>query len=251
MQESLRRHILALSVSGAVALVVAASIVLSMAATQLLTLALYGGAAPHFWRYMSIAVVVPAIVAGPVSWLIVHLLHEVDDARGAAVELAWTDELTGLLNRRRFIELAQRELDRAPRQRQPLAVAMLDLDDFKRINDDLGHQAGDRLLRVAAHSCMSALRASDLVGRWGGEEFALLLPDTDADTAQAAVERVRRAIETDSAAADHGRTMRCTASIGVVLMGTTGSRLEDLVGRADMAMYEAKRQGKNRVLLAA
>ncbi len=249
--ESLRRHVLRLPVFGAVALVVAASIVLSSAATMVMTVALYGGVAPHFWRYMSIAVAVPTVVAGPVSWLIVRLLQEVDVARGAAMELAWKDELTGLLNRRRFVKLAQRELDRAPRQHRPLAVAMVDLDDFKRINDELGHLAGDQLLRVAARSCVSVLRATDLVGRWGGEEFALVLPDADAATARAAAERVRQAIESACVAIGNGSAARCTASLGVVLMAPAGARFEDLVGRADEAMYEAKRLGKNRVRLAA
>jgi diguanylate cyclase (GGDEF)-like protein/PAS domain S-box-containing protein len=153
--------------------------------------------------------------------------------------LALTDELTGLANRRAWQQSLERELARARRHRQPLCVAMLDIDHFKRFNDAHGHQAGDRLLREIAQTWRAQLRASDILARYGGEEFALVSPAWPLTAATAVLARVR-------AATPRGQT--CSAGLAVF----TGSEsAEQLVARADAALYEAKAQGRDRTIVAA
>jgi diguanylate cyclase (GGDEF)-like protein/PAS domain S-box-containing protein len=150
--------------------------------------------------------------------------------------LASTDDLSGLPNRRRWQEELDREMARARRQGSPLCVAILDLDDFKAYNDAGGHQAGDRLLKLAANAWTAGLRATDMLARYGGDEFALLLPDCPLDEAFAVVERMRSATPGGA-----------TASVGVAY--TEGSeQTEALVARADSALFEAKRRGRNAVV---
>jgi len=153
--------------------------------------------------------------------------------------LALTDELTGLPNRRAWQESLERELARARRSGDPLCVAMLDLDHFKRYNDTHGHQAGDRLLREMAQRWRAQLRASDILARYGGEEFSLVFPPWPLEIAKMVLERVR-------AATPQGQ--RCSAGLAVY----DGSEsAEDLVGRADIALYEAKADGRDRIVVAA
>jgi diguanylate cyclase (GGDEF)-like protein/PAS domain S-box-containing protein len=152
--------------------------------------------------------------------------------------LALTDELTGLANRRAWQQSLERELARARRHGEPLCVAMLDLDHFKRFNDAHGHQAGDRLLREIAQTWRSQLRASDILARYGGEEFALVSPAWPLKAATAVLARVR-------AATPKGQT--CSAGLAVF----SGSEsAEELVARADAALYEAKAQGRDRTIVA-
>jgi diguanylate cyclase (GGDEF)-like protein len=161
------------------------------------------------------------------------------DMLGELERLARTDELTGLPNRRDWSERLPSELARAKRAMQPLCVAMLDLDHFKEFNDERGHQAGDRLLTEAAAAWGSVLRPYDVLARYGGEEFSLLLPDVEIEDAITLVERLR-------AATPAGVT--CSAGVAE----WDGSEdAETLVGRADAALYEAKRAGRNRVEAAA
>jgi diguanylate cyclase (GGDEF)-like protein len=153
--------------------------------------------------------------------------------------VARTDDLTGLANRRSWDEELPRELARAHRQRQPVCVAMLDLDRFKRFNDELGHQAGDRLLKEAAAAWRSELRTTDTLARYGGEEFAVLLPGCDPDQAVRLLERLR-------AATPAGQT--CSA--GVASWDGTEDAVA-LVARADVALYKAKSAGRDRVITAS
>jgi diguanylate cyclase (GGDEF)-like protein len=157
---------------------------------------------------------------------------------GRLAEMARTDELTGLPNRRAWEEHAPREISRARRDRTPLCVALLDLDHFKDYNDAKGHQAGDRLLKQAAAAWRRELRTTDLLSRYGGEEFALMLPGCDADQAIAIVERIRQATPEGQA---------CSA--GVAAWDGMESSFE-LFGRADAALYEAKRGGRDRAVWA-
>jgi diguanylate cyclase (GGDEF)-like protein len=152
--------------------------------------------------------------------------------------IARTDELTGLPNRRAWQEELARELPRSRRSGEPLCVAMLDLDHFKRYNDHQGHQAGDRLLKRVAGAWSSELRATDVLVRYGGEEFALALPGCGIDDAVATVERLRAVIPS-------GQT--CSAGIACWDGQERGSELLD---RADRALYEAKRSGRDRTVLA-
>ncbi len=160
------------------------------------------------------------------------------DMLGELERLARTDELTGLPNRRDWEQRLPTELARATRASQPLCVAMLDLDRFKKFNDERGHQAGDRLLSEAAGLWLSALRPYDVLARYGGEEFSLMLPDVEAKDAVVLIERLR-------AATPEGAT--CSAGVAEWDGEETAA---ELVGRADAALYAAKRGGRDRVEIA-
>jgi diguanylate cyclase (GGDEF)-like protein len=160
--------------------------------------------------------------------------------------LATTDSLTGIANRRHFIERGNEELERATRYRLPLAILLLDIDHFKQVNDSFGHPAGDKLLQVVAQTCQSSARHVDLAGRLGGEEFALLMPETSAIAANLAAERLRRAIAA-IAPAQSGVLHEITASFGVATLNAHDTSLDTLLARADAALYRAKDGGRNRV----
>ncbi|HWS56862.1 MAG TPA: GGDEF domain-containing protein [Pyrinomonadaceae bacterium] len=162
-------------------------------------------------------------------------------------ESARTDYLTGATNGRFFAELAEAEINRARRHGHPFTVAYMDVDNFKLVNDRLGHSAGDRLLRSVADTLRRQVRAIDVVARLGGDEFALLLPETDADAARTAVARVRRSL---LASARRGG-WPVTFSIGVVTFDEPPASVDELLRAADALMYEAKRLGKNSVRHAA
>lgn len=164
--------------------------------------------------------------------------------------LASTDPLTGLYNRRRFQEAIERELERARRYGHSLSLLVADLDHFKRINDQHGHAAGDRALQIFADVCRLNLRSLDAVGRMGGEEFAILLPETDADGALLAAERIRA--ETALFSAEEKDVPAFTVSIGVATLTERPAENEAgvadrLFARADQALYRAKERGRNRV----
>ncbi len=159
---------------------------------------------------------------------------------------ALVDGLTGLANRRSCEEALDTELTRAARFPAPLAVVVADLDDFKDVNDRFGHQAGDVVLREFAALLRENLRDIDVAGRWGGEEFLLLLPGTDLDGAVHVAERVRRALEARTLLSVDGAPIPVTSSFGVAAYPRSGSAAA-LFADADAALYDAKRHGKNRV----
>ena len=166
-----------------------------------------------------------------------------------------TDPKTGLLNMRGWREVAEREMSRANRDDQPCALLMVDLDHFKNINDTWGHPAGDDVLEYVAHALRSATRPSDVIGRFGGEEFVLLLPDADTAEAEAAGERIRQTIAelhvptTDKRGGPVAISER-TTSIGVAVYPVHADALDPLLQAADAAVYEAKEGGRNQVRLA-
>ena len=159
---------------------------------------------------------------------------------------ASTDELTQLANRRRFMEVLERERRRIDRFGGSLAVVLADLDDFKRINDRFGHQTGDAVLVMCAEVMRAELRDVDLPARIGGEEFAIVLPETDLDGAISLAERIRGSLGDRRLRVGHGRPLRVTASFGVAAQ--RAGEDADLLVLSDAALYRAKRRGKNRVV---
>jgi diguanylate cyclase (GGDEF)-like protein len=166
-----------------------------------------------------------------------------EDAR----RLATTDALTGLLNRRALLDGLHRECARSDRHSVPMSLLLLDVDHFKRINDEHGHAAGDAVLQAVARVLTSAARRSDYVARWGGEEFVVALPQTGDAGARIAAERLRRAVASMGVAVgDRGELVRATVSIGAASSGAPWS-IDALVAAADEAMYAAKARGRDRV----
>jgi len=165
------------------------------------------------------------------------------------IELSRTDGLTGLTNRRRFIEVFEREFSRARRHARPLACILIDLDHFKAINDNHGHLMGDQVLVVVAEALGRGLRDADVVARYGGEEFALLLPDTTLAGAEEVAARCLRQIRE---ARVEGVTRPITASMGVAALPREDvTKAEDLLREADAAMYRAKDAGRDRLMIAS
>jgi diguanylate cyclase (GGDEF)-like protein len=159
--------------------------------------------------------------------------------------LATTDVLTSLPNRRGFDLLAAQALQEAIRDKSPLSAMLLDLDHFKQLNDTHGHLAGDHVLRGFAQSLQSNLRQSDIICRWGGEEFILLLKDTGSSTARQLGEKIRQQTE-EQVFPFNGVNLRVTTSIGITELHGDDS-LDRLIARADRALYRAKQSGRNRV----
>jgi len=162
--------------------------------------------------------------------------------------LAVTDTLSGVLNRRGLFDRGQHEVNRALRFSTPLAAIMLDIDHFKHINDTYSHAVGDEVLRTLARVCQANLRSVDLIGRYGGEEFAILLPDTDADSARQVAERLRQAVADTPVIIPKGQ-VSFTVSLGVASLVVGTTTLAVLLDQADTAMYFAKRAGRNQVAL--
>ena len=170
-------------------------------------------------------------------------------------ELQWklekearTDPLTGCANRRHFLELAEHELARARRYAEEVSVLMLDLDHFKSINDQHGHPVGDLVLQRLVQVCQATLRAEDAVGRLGGEEFAVLLPESGLKKATEVAERLCRAVAAAEVPLEGKPLLRFTASIGVATLAQEDCNIGEVLGRADKALYEAKNAGRNRVV---
>ncbi|KAI3611259.1 hypothetical protein D8I24_0248 (plasmid) [Cupriavidus necator H850] len=158
--------------------------------------------------------------------------------------LAQRDELTGVLSRRAVLHAGSSELKNRRGSGQPLSLLLMDIDHFKRINDQHGHLVGDRVLAHFAQTVGRALRHTDYLGRFGGEEFVVLLPHTGAEAAFAVAERVRQAVEQQTALAGQPA---CTASLGLASIEAGEATLDELLARADLALYRAKADGRNRV----
>ncbi len=167
---------------------------------------------------------------------------------GELHRLATTDVLTQSSNRRHFFECARREFEHARKFGSPLAFLLLDLDDFKKINDQYGHQLGDQVLQRLAQCGANALRRGDLFGRIGGEEFAALFPGCEPDVALQVAERLQREVQRLSFQHE-GVSFGITVSQGLTSMRAADVNLDALYARADAAMYLAKRQGKNQIVL--
>ena len=170
-----------------------------------------------------------------------RLYHEVE-------QLALTDEVTGLLNRRGLNELGRRELERAARYGSSLSAMMLDIDHFKDVNDSFSHAAGDQVLQFLGKLFLKSLRTSDIVSRYGGEEFLILLPETKLSSAAWVAERLRKLVSANPIPTSEGNIC-ITVSLGVATMSHETEELADLVKKVDAALYQAKQSGRNRIVV--
>jgi len=195
---------------------------------------------PLYWRLGNAAAYV-AVVAVAMAGL-QRLRH----SQAQLAHLATQDVLTNVLNARAFADRLSEELERNRRYPRPLALIYMDLDDFKAINDTHGHQTGDAVLRLVADATRTSVRTSDVVGRLGGDEFVVLMPETNAALADAVAKRLVASLRTVFKG-----TPSVTASIGVVSCTATDANTDDLLRRADQAMYDAKKGGKDRVVQIA
>jgi diguanylate cyclase (GGDEF)-like protein len=175
-----------------------------------------------------------------------RLTREMEQAHHISTHAAQTDELTGLKNRRAFFERAQLLLNDCQKKRLPLCAVMLDMDHFKHINDTYGHQVGDQVLRQMGVVISTCFRDTDVCGRMGGEEFAILLPDTSIEVALEIAEQLIRSIS----GVMSGPVHRISASVGVAAMEMHDNDLQSLMNNADKALYRAKARGRNQVVVS-
>jgi diguanylate cyclase (GGDEF)-like protein len=195
---------------------------------------------PLLWRIANAAayiLVVAVAMAG---------LQKLRRSQAQLAQLVTQDVLTNVLNARAFAERLGQELERNRRYPRPLSLIYMDLDNFKVINDTHGHQTGDAVLRLVADAMRTSVRTADVVGRLGGDEFGVLMPETDAQLADAAAKRLVASLRNVFKG-----TPSVTASIGVVSCMATDANTDDLLRRADQAMYDAKKAGKDRVVQVA
>jgi diguanylate cyclase (GGDEF)-like protein/PAS domain S-box-containing protein len=164
-------------------------------------------------------------------------------------QMAITDAVTLLHTRRHFTVLGCVEIERALRYKHPLSALMIDMDHFKKVNDTYGHAAGDMVLQVVAQICLQEMRSTDIVGRWGGEEFSIILPETNSEGALQTAERIRRMVEEREIAITKLISIHVTVSLGISRLQPGCTRMEDLIEQADIALYQAKQAGRNRVVL--
>jgi diguanylate cyclase (GGDEF)-like protein len=196
-----------------------------------------------------------AEISAVVDELIANRTRDLTDAYRKLEHMAIHDRLTGLYNRIRLDEKLTAEIKRANRYRSLISVVMLDIDNFKAVNDDYGHLAGDKVLRQLAARITESLRETDLAGRWGGEEFLIILPETDQTQALQLAERLRETFAARPIAIDDAdgggvpRLLRLTISCGIA-QHRVGDDLDSLFERVDGALYCAKRQGRNRSFVA-
>lgn len=175
-----------------------------------------------------------------------YLLFLLKDRFRQEEEMAQRDFLTGIANSRYFFELATRELQRAERTKEIFSIAYADIDNFKEVNDISGHQAGDRLLQTVASTIVTSVRKIDVVARFGGDEFVLLMPATNSEQVRVVIERVsQRLIQ-----AMGSQRVAATLSIGVATFLTPPPTVDRMIGAADSQMYEAKKSGKNQIQYA-
>jgi len=195
----------------------------------------------------ALALVTAGLLLGFVILFFRQLVRKLSDARLQLEKMAMTDELTGLFNRRQILQRFEEECERARRSGGALTCLLLDVDHFKRVNDECGHQTGDEVLKTVATLARRALRIYDPLGRYGGEEFLALPPGADLPTAQVVAERLRAALEASATyASPDGKERQTTASLGLT-QWKPGDTVDTFIHRADEALYRAKAGGRNRV----
>ena len=192
------------------------------------------------------ATIMPLLIAFPIIYFIFRLLWKLNESHLIIKELSRTDGLTNVFNRRYFEELGAREMSLAKRTGTPTSLLMLDLDHFKLINDQYGHAGGDAVLVEFAKRLKQSLRTNDIIGRYGGEEFIVLLSASDSSQAFEAAQRIRLAT-CETALLTDGQWINFSVSIGVATSLEESYDLHGLIKCADNALYKAKEKGRNRV----
>jgi diguanylate cyclase (GGDEF)-like protein len=174
-----------------------------------------------------------------------HTVRQLEQRYRSLQVEATHDDLTGALRRNHFFDLSRRQFNLALRHRRPLSLLLLDLDHFKRLNDEHGHGFGDAALRRVASLCQESLRETDIFGRYGGEEFAITLPETGQASARIVAERIRQKVTAQGLTTPNGNLLHCSVSIGLTAQHPSHSGLGELIEEADQAMYQAKSEGRN------
>jgi diguanylate cyclase (GGDEF)-like protein len=176
-----------------------------------------------------------------------RILEEEIGLQTEIARMAEIDELTGLYNRRKFLELAENEVIKCRRYDRPFSFLMLDLDHFKKVNDTYGHQAGDKVLRHFAGLVKNQLRNVDILGRLGGEEFGIVLVETHLEDARTVAERIRQTLGTEGIHIDGGNSINVTVSIGLTEVSNADCMLDHVISQADTALYRVKKEGRDNV----
>jgi diguanylate cyclase (GGDEF)-like protein len=210
--------------------------------------------APPLESSQSVAVYIASLAAQLAPMLLVAYITTMlsSDIRRALVHikaLSETDELTGVLNMRAFGAIADRIARQSARYSHPYTVVMIDSDSLKAVNDQFGHPAGNRLLQMLVQCVQAQLRETDIVARYGGDEFVLLLPETTSVGAEKVAQRIRQRVEA-GVLTTRDKPVSSTVSVGLASYPEHGSDLESIMERADQAMYTSKTSGKNRVTVA-
>ena len=195
---------------------------------------------------LALAIIVPSLIAPPFGYIFMSLYFELEKVREEVHALAITDELTHIFNRRHFMKLAEYELERAKRYLHALSILIIDIDNFKSVNDNYGHLCGDAVLQELSSTCQSILRQCDIFARFGGEEFILLLPETDSASVLKVASRLCQLVANHVVEYKEAQ-IRVTISVGVTTFDPATDTLDNLLNRADQALYQAKRMGKNRL----
>lgn len=205
--------------------------------------------------FIGLGIAASLLLLGIILFLISRLAGRLSNAYSTIETMSITDDLTQLFNRRYFHARLEEEIERARRYDHPVSLFMMDIDHFKPVNDNYGHQTGDEVLKVIGSILKSNTRRADIVARYGGEEFVVLLPETEQETARVAAEKIRAAIEGHSFTAPEGPLFHVTASFGVSCLDVTDPNTADIAGsivkEADDAMYQAKETGRNRVAVSS
>jgi diguanylate cyclase (GGDEF)-like protein len=199
-------------------------------------------------KYTTITIVIFGIITtlllvGLIYLLMSRLIKKLDEARQTIEKIAITDQLTELFNRRHVMTRFEEEFEKVKRLNKNMSCIMADIDNFKTVNDSYGHQEGDHVLRIISHRIRNSLRAYDIVGRYGGEEFLIILPDTSLEDARVLAERIRVRVNEEPV-----NNATITLSLGVVCFQEGDHTLDDIIRRADQNLYKAKKSGKDRVV---
>jgi diguanylate cyclase (GGDEF)-like protein/PAS domain S-box-containing protein len=220
--------------------------ILTTGASEKFEIALQDRESPGFYEIQSSRLKHPWDL-NPIYLIILRDIRHRKEIEGKLHRLAVTDALTGIFNRRHIMALAQQELERAQRLRRDLAIVIFDIDHFKRINDHFGHLAGDQVLEILARECQANLRSFDILGRYGGEEFLIVLPETGASTACTVSERLRCLVEGLKIPHERG-LVQVSISLGIACLSPGRQMdLDQLIEEADQALYHAKATGRNRI----